>query len=131
MRKNCTVLTRGLGAIQPGVNRCKLLADSDFDQLYIDCTTQRWPDLYSNTVNRVSPPQFVTVGLYKQRKATALIVESDWTENYDNLLGKIVAFSSGIATNWTNWPGGGRPAAQRCLQLFMLLPPQSGQHISF
>ena len=32
---------RGLGAIQPGVNRCKLIADSDFDQLYKDCTTSR------------------------------------------------------------------------------------------
>merc|ERR1719220_623501 len=32
---------RGLGAIQPGVNRCKLIADSDFDLLYKDCTTSR------------------------------------------------------------------------------------------
>eukprot|EP00090_Calanus_glacialis_P046291 TRINITY_DN9015_c0_g1_i1.p1 TRINITY_DN9015_c0_g1~~TRINITY_DN9015_c0_g1_i1.p1 ORF type:complete len:673 (+),score=131.04 TRINITY_DN9015_c0_g1_i1:378-2396(+) len=31
---------RGLGAIQPGVNRCKLLADTDFDELFKDCTTQ-------------------------------------------------------------------------------------------
>ena len=34
-------ILRGLGAIQPGVNRCKLLADSDFDALYKDCTTTR------------------------------------------------------------------------------------------
>ncbi len=33
---------RGLGAILPGVNRCKLLSDQDFDELYKDCTTQRW-----------------------------------------------------------------------------------------
>ena len=33
---------RGLGAIQPGVNRCKLIADSDFDTLYKDCTTSRY-----------------------------------------------------------------------------------------
>ena len=32
---------RGLGAIQPGVNRCKLIADCDFDTLYKDCTTSR------------------------------------------------------------------------------------------
>ena len=32
---------RGLGAIQPGVNRCKLLSACDFDELYKDCTTQR------------------------------------------------------------------------------------------
>ncbi|XP_071543131.1 dachshund homolog 1-like isoform X8 [Panulirus ornatus] len=30
---------RGLGAIQPGVNRCKLLAVKHFDILYKDCTT--------------------------------------------------------------------------------------------
>jgi len=30
---------RGLGAIQPGVNRCKLLADTDFEMLYKDCVT--------------------------------------------------------------------------------------------
>ena len=34
-------ILRGLGAIQPGVNRCKLLADTDFDALYKDCTTSR------------------------------------------------------------------------------------------
>lgn len=34
-------ILRGLGAIQPGVNRCKLLADVDFDALYKDCTTSR------------------------------------------------------------------------------------------
>jgi len=34
---------RGLGAIQPGVNRCKLIADCDFDTLYKDCTTSRPP----------------------------------------------------------------------------------------
>lgn len=33
---------RGLGAIQPGVNRCKLLACKDFDVLYKDCTTARY-----------------------------------------------------------------------------------------
>ena len=29
---------RGLGAIQPGVNRCKLIAPNEFDVLYEDCT---------------------------------------------------------------------------------------------
>ncbi|XP_076320985.1 dachshund homolog 1-like isoform X4 [Tachypleus tridentatus] len=32
-------ILRGLGAIQPGVNRCKLLPCKDFDTLYKDCTT--------------------------------------------------------------------------------------------
>ena len=31
-------ILRGLGAIQPGVNRCKLLAPKEFDVLYDDCT---------------------------------------------------------------------------------------------
>ena len=39
-------ILRGLGAIQPGVNRCKLLSCKDFDVLYRDCTTARY----------VSPP---------------------------------------------------------------------------
>jgi hypothetical protein len=30
-----------MGAIQPGVNRCKLLSCKDFDTLYRDCTTAR------------------------------------------------------------------------------------------
>ncbi|KAK4472975.1 hypothetical protein MN116_004175 [Schistosoma mekongi] len=31
-------ILRGLGAIQPGVNRCKLIAPQEFDILYADCT---------------------------------------------------------------------------------------------
>ncbi|XP_051790348.1 LOW QUALITY PROTEIN: dachshund homolog 2-like [Erpetoichthys calabaricus] len=38
----CTVeqvrILRGLGAIQPGVNRCKLITRKDFEALYGDCT---------------------------------------------------------------------------------------------
>ncbi|XP_063059296.1 dachshund a isoform X5 [Engraulis encrasicolus] len=38
----CTVeqvrILRGLGAIQPGVNRCKLISRKDFETLYNDCT---------------------------------------------------------------------------------------------
>lgn len=32
---------RGLGAIQPGVNRCKLISRKDFETLYNDCTNAR------------------------------------------------------------------------------------------
>lgn len=32
---------RGLGAIQPGVNRCKLISPAEFDILYEDCTNSR------------------------------------------------------------------------------------------
>uniref|UniRef100_A0A8C6DAY7 Dachshund family transcription factor 2 n=1 Tax=Moschus moschiferus TaxID=68415 RepID=A0A8C6DAY7_MOSMO len=38
----CTVeqvrILRGLGAIHPGVNRCKLITRKDFETLFIDCT---------------------------------------------------------------------------------------------
>ena len=34
-------ILRGLGAIQPGVNRCKLIAPNEFDTLYEDCTNSR------------------------------------------------------------------------------------------
>lgn len=33
---------RSLGAIQPGVNRCKLISCTDFDTLFKDCTSARW-----------------------------------------------------------------------------------------
>jgi hypothetical protein len=32
-------ILRSLGAIQPGVNRCKLLAPNEFEILYDDCTS--------------------------------------------------------------------------------------------
>lgn len=38
-------ILRGLGAIQPGVNRCKLLSCKDFDTLFKDCTTARYVEL--------------------------------------------------------------------------------------
>uniref|UniRef100_A0ACB8FJN7 Dachshund 1 n=1 Tax=Sphaerodactylus townsendi TaxID=933632 RepID=A0ACB8FJN7_9SAUR len=34
-------ILRGLGAIQPGVNRCKLICRKDFETLYNDCTNAR------------------------------------------------------------------------------------------
>uniref|UniRef100_A0A8D0H8X8 SKI/SNO/DAC domain-containing protein n=1 Tax=Sphenodon punctatus TaxID=8508 RepID=A0A8D0H8X8_SPHPU len=43
----CTVeqvrILRGLGAIQPGVNRCKLITRKDFETLYNDCTNNKVP----------------------------------------------------------------------------------------
>jgi hypothetical protein len=33
---------RGFGAIQPGVNRCKLISPKEFDVLYDDCTSSRY-----------------------------------------------------------------------------------------
>lgn len=48
-------ILRGLGAIQPGVNRCKLLSCKDFDVLYRDCTTARYVSLcqFYNLLNFV------------------------------------------------------------------------------
>uniref|UniRef100_A0A452EU03 SKI/SNO/DAC domain-containing protein n=1 Tax=Capra hircus TaxID=9925 RepID=A0A452EU03_CAPHI len=47
----CTVeqvrILRGLGAIQPGVNRCKLITRKDFETLFIDCTNARPENLSS------------------------------------------------------------------------------------
>lgn len=37
---------RGLGAIQPGVNRCKLISPAEFDILYDDCTNSRYRARY-------------------------------------------------------------------------------------
>ncbi|CAG5929418.1 unnamed protein product [Menidia menidia] len=46
----CTVeqvrVLRGLGAIQPGVNRCKLISRKDFETLYQDCTSARSSELF-------------------------------------------------------------------------------------
>ncbi|XP_028034433.1 dachshund homolog 2 isoform X4 [Bombyx mandarina] len=53
-------ILRGLGAIQPGVNRCKLLSCKDFDVLYKDCTTAR----YFSSSRPGRPPKRATgVGL--------------------------------------------------------------------
>jgi len=38
---------RGLGAIQPGVNRCKLISPAEFDVLYDDCTNSRFCIMYT------------------------------------------------------------------------------------
>ncbi|XP_064637177.1 dachshund homolog 1-like isoform X2 [Lineus longissimus] len=51
-------ILRGLGAIQPGVNRCKLISCKEFDILYDDCTNssarpgrppKRSPAMHANT----------------------------------------------------------------------------------
>ena len=34
-------ILRGVAAIQPGVNRCKLISPEEFDVLYDDCTSSR------------------------------------------------------------------------------------------
>ncbi|RUS84215.1 hypothetical protein EGW08_008019 [Elysia chlorotica] len=45
-------ILRGLGAIQPGVNRCKLISCSEFDTLYEDCTNSK---RYGGPLNNYSP----------------------------------------------------------------------------
>nr|XP_050862457.1 dachshund homolog 2 isoform X7 [Vespula vulgaris] len=54
-------ILRGLGAIQPGVNRCKLLSCKDFDILYRDCTTARYRIGLNSRPGR--PPKRASVGL--------------------------------------------------------------------
>ncbi|XP_059476174.1 dachshund homolog 2 isoform X3 [Neocloeon triangulifer] len=65
-------ILRGLGAIQPGVNRCKLLCCKDFDVLYRDCTTARTPSshtyragasLMMDSSRPGRPPKRASVGL--------------------------------------------------------------------
>ncbi|XP_011263574.1 dachshund homolog 2 isoform X2 [Camponotus floridanus] len=62
-------ILRGLGAIQPGVNRCKLLSCKDFDVLYRDCTTARSTWNSSTSLLRITsyrpgrPPKRASVGL--------------------------------------------------------------------
>lgn len=46
---------RGLGSIQPGVNRCKLITRRDFESLYQDCTTSSRP---GRPPKRFLPPHF-------------------------------------------------------------------------
>lgn len=43
---------RSLGAIQPGVNRCKLISCKDFDVLYDDCTNTRLARLRARQNNQ-------------------------------------------------------------------------------
>ncbi|KAK1797561.1 hypothetical protein P4O66_000854 [Electrophorus voltai] len=51
-------ILRGLGAIQPGVNRCKLISRKDFETLYNDCTNAR----ASWKAERDEPPPAASAG---------------------------------------------------------------------
>ncbi|XP_069469047.1 dachshund homolog 2 isoform X10 [Ambystoma mexicanum] len=63
----CTVeqvrILRGLGAIQPGVNRCKLITRKDFETLYNDCT---------NASSRPGRPPKRSLGVSMQDNARLL-----------------------------------------------------------
>ncbi|XP_040298375.1 dachshund homolog 2 isoform X3 [Bufo bufo] len=63
----CTVeqvrVLRGLGAIQPGVNRCKLITRRDFEALYQDCT---------NASSRPGRPPKRSLGVAIQENARLL-----------------------------------------------------------
>ncbi|KAM7373809.1 hypothetical protein PAMP_006511 [Pampus punctatissimus] len=64
----CTVeqvrVLRGLGAIQPGVNRCKLITRADFETLYRDCT---------NASSRPGRPPKRTLGLATMTDGSRLL----------------------------------------------------------
>ncbi|XP_037830348.1 dachshund homolog 2-like, partial [Kryptolebias marmoratus] len=55
---------RGLGAIQPGVNRCKLIRRTDFDTLYRDCTS---------TSSRPGRPPKRTLGVANMSDSSRLL----------------------------------------------------------
>lgn len=68
-------ILRGLGAIQPGVNRCKLLSTKDFDVLFKDCTTASRPGRppkRSPVVGMVSPVPPMTPTLPAQQNVPFL-----------------------------------------------------------
>ncbi|XP_078143043.1 dachshund homolog 1-like [Centroberyx gerrardi] len=64
----CTVeqvrVLRGLGAIQPGVNRCKLITRTDFEALYRDCT---------NASSRPGRPPKRTLGVASMTDGSRLL----------------------------------------------------------
>ncbi|CAJ1063199.1 dachshund homolog 2-like [Xyrichtys novacula] len=67
----CTVeqvrVLRGLGAIQPGVNRCKLITRADFETLYRDCT---------NASSRPGRPPKRTLGVTTMTDGSRLLPHS-------------------------------------------------------
>ncbi|KAL7390384.1 hypothetical protein ABVT39_020184 [Epinephelus coioides] len=67
----CTVeqvrVLRGLGAIQPGVNRCKLITRADFETLYRDCT---------NASSRPGRPPKRTLGMATLTDGSRLLPHS-------------------------------------------------------
>ncbi|XP_069068794.1 dachshund homolog 2 isoform X8 [Pleurodeles waltl] len=75
----CTVeqvrILRGLGAIQPGVNRCKLITRKDFETLYNDCTNARlqgWMEMFSQKSSRPGRPPKRSLGVAMQDSARLL-----------------------------------------------------------
>ncbi|XP_009304051.2 dachshund b isoform X1 [Danio rerio] len=92
----CTVeqvrVLRGLGAIQPGVNRCKLISRKDFEALYNDCTNassrpgrppkrsygasvQESPRILHHRANLLSPALLSPTGLTTAAMAEALKIQ--------------------------------------------------------
>uniref|UniRef100_A0A7N8XJN3 Dachshund a n=1 Tax=Mastacembelus armatus TaxID=205130 RepID=A0A7N8XJN3_9TELE len=80
----CTVeqvrVLRGLGAIQPGVNRCKLISRADFETLYRDCTNassrpgrppKRTLGMATMTDSRLLPRGLLSSALLPQTGLTA------------------------------------------------------------
>ena len=55
---------RGLGAIQPGVNRCKLISCKEFDILYEDCTNSRYVHTQLNTSIQHQPISVFVLTLF-------------------------------------------------------------------
>ncbi|XP_035827677.1 dachshund homolog 1, partial [Aplysia californica] len=62
-------ILRGLGAIQPGVNRCKLISCPEFDTLYEDCTNSNArPGRPPKRVHSTNPVDNDMMDKFKRRK---------------------------------------------------------------
>ncbi|XP_030294248.1 dachshund homolog 2-like isoform X1 [Sparus aurata] len=87
----CTVeqvrVLRGLGAIQPGVNRCKLITRSDFETLYRDCT---------NASSRPGRPPKRTLGVATMTDGSRLLPHSLLNPALLSQTGVLCLFSTGL-----------------------------------
>lgn len=84
-------ILRGLGAIQPGVNRCKLLSCKDFDILYRDCTTARY--VFSKETNKKkTKPNQTNETSKKKLKTKQIETLSTWTNQEKNLQTSFATF---------------------------------------
>ncbi|GMT18826.1 hypothetical protein PFISCL1PPCAC_10123 [Pristionchus fissidentatus] len=98
---------RSLGAIQPGVNRCKLIAKTDFDALYDDCTSscnrpgrpaKRVSDDWLTAQSIACKQSKVEVGSppLSACQPTSFSTESLLSSNPSQLLGSASSFLSGM-----------------------------------
>nr|XP_028584223.1 dachshund homolog 1 isoform X9 [Podarcis muralis] len=97
-------ILRGLGAIQPGVNRCKLISRKDFETLYNDCT---------NASSRPGRPPKRTQSVTSPENSHIM------PHSVPGLMSPGIIPPTGHSTKWIF----SRKKAVRCLELpFMMMP---------